>query len=609
MTSVRRPAADGTWRQVVATAAGLGWRVAPRRTLVVAVLTLGLGALPAVAALLFKHLVDGVTSPGVADDSRVVALALASGVAGIAVPLVVAVLGYVALSMRLAVSLAAQDALFEALNRQAGLRFFEDSRSLDRLRLAESAADVAPNTLNAFVLSVLQCAVTIGGFLGVLVVTWPPVVALLLVACAVDVLAQVRISRARVRTSEAMSETVRRQLGYRLLLTDARAVKELRLFGLTDFFRGKMIGALASAGRAELGVERGAARSNAGVSLLGGLVSAAGLLVVALRVRSGALTIGDLTLFLAAVASIQSCAVGLVSSWGSAVEAVDLLRHYLWVRDSPAEIRSGAVVPGPLVSAIELRDVWFRYTPESAWVLRGVSLVIPAGAAVGLVGINGAGKSTLIKLLTRLYDPERGRILWDGTDLRDLDLDALRRRVGVTFQDYMQYDLSASDNIGIGDLEAIDDRARVVSAAEQASIADTLRRLPGGFDTLLSRTFGADEAGATTLSGGQWQRVALARSLMRGEADLVILDEPSSGLDAEAEHRVHRTLGLIRQGRTSLMVSHRLASLRDADLIVVLEDGVIAEQGTHAELVEGDGRYARLFVLQASGYLERSWTA
>jgi ATP-binding cassette subfamily B protein len=225
---------------------------------------------------------------------------------------------------------------------------------------------------------------------------------------------------------------------------------------------------------------------------------------------------------------------------------------------------------------------------------------------VALVGLNGAGKSTIVKLLCRFYDPERGEISWDGVDLRDMDPAALRRRIGVVFQDFMSYDMTAAENIGVGDLDRIGDRAAVTAAARRAGAHDSVARLPRGYDTPVSRTFlfganGGEDAGVT-LSGGQWQRVALARALLRDQVDLVVLDEPSSGLDPDAEYAVHATLAEHRAGRTSVLISHRLNTVRDAEQIVVLRDGVVVERGSHDDLLRGDGGYARLFRLQARGY-------
>jgi ATP-binding cassette subfamily B protein len=227
--------------------------------------------------------------------------------------------------------------------------------------------------------------------------------------------------------------------------------------------------------------------------------------------------------------------------------------------------------------------------------------------AVALVGRNGSGKSTLVKLLCRFYDPTRGVIRWDGTDIRDVPVDELRARIGAVFQDYMSYDFSAEDNIAVGDLTSMGEADRIALAARRAGMHDTVTALPRGYQTLLTRAFVSqsdkdDPQTGVVLSGGQWQRLALARAFLRDERDLMILDEPSAGLDAEAEHDVHTRLREIRSGRTSLLISHRLGAVRDADLIIVLADGVVGEQGSHAELLAAEGVYARLFTLQAAGY-------
>jgi ATP-binding cassette subfamily B protein len=247
--------------------------------------------------------------------------------------------------------------------------------------------------------------------------------------------------------------------------------------------------------------------------------------------------------------------------------------------------------------------VWFRYSPDHDWALRGIDLFIPYGETIALVGRNGAGKSTVVKLLCRFYDPTRGAIHWDGVDLRELDPQTLRARIGAVFQDFASYELSASDNIGLGDGSAVDDRARIEAAARLAGTHELLAGLPRGYDTQLTRLYADDSAGVI-LSGGQWQRVALARAVLREACDLLICDEPNSGLDAEAEYEIHEMLRRHRAGRTSVLVSHRLAALRDADRIVVLDGGRVVEQGRHGDLLRMTGQYARLFERQAEGYRE-----
>jgi ATP-binding cassette, subfamily B, bacterial len=231
-------------------------------------------------------------------------------------------------------------------------------------------------------------------------------------------------------------------------------------------------------------------------------------------------------------------------------------------------------------------------------------------AAVGgdLVPLNGAGKSTLIKLLCRFYDPDRGRIRWDGTDLRDLDLAGLRERISAVFQDFMRYELEVSENIGVGDLEIASQPALVRAAAERAGLDDVLDALPYGYRTLLTCNYfdqsdRDDPRTGVLLSGGQWQRLALARAFLRGSRDPMILDEPSAGLDAQAEYDIHHQLRAAAASIT-ILISHRLSSARGADRIVVLADGRVSEDGSHEELIAASGEYARLFRLQASGFAD-----
>ncbi len=258
-------------------------------------------------------------------------------------------------------------------------------------------------------------------------------------------------------------------------------------------------------------------------------------------------------------------------------------------------------LPGPTQEeeGIRFEDVGFRYPGKEEWALRDLDLFIPRGQSLALVGHNGAGKTTFIKLLTRLYEPTEGRILLDGKDLRVWDQEALRRRIGVVFQDFNQYQLQVRDNVGLGSVDHRDDEARIHRAVDRGGAASVIAALPGGLDTQLGRWF---KDGAE-LSGGQWQKIALARAFMREEADILVLDEPTAALDAEAEHAVFERFKSLADGRTSILISHRFPTVRMADRIVVLEGGRILEQGSHAELVAQGGRYAHLFSLQARGYL------
>jgi ATP-binding cassette subfamily B protein len=267
----------------------------------------------------------------------------------------------------------------------------------------------------------------------------------------------------------------------------------------------------------------------------------------------------------------------------------------------PAGGRGGRGTPatnGGGRAKIVLEDVGFCYPDKEAWALRHVSLVIPAGTMLALIGENGAGKTTLVKLLTRLYEPTEGRILIDDRDVRDWDPEALRKRFGAVLQDYNRYQLNLRENVGLGSIEHIDDVPRVERAIERGGAGEIVTALPDGLEAPLGRWF--DEG--TELSGGQWQRVALSRGFMREDADILVLDEPTSALDADAEHAVLTRFRELTRGRTTIVISHRFPTVRMADQIVVLHKGSVIESGSHDELIGRGGTYTRLFTRQADGY-------
>jgi ATP-binding cassette subfamily B protein len=262
----------------------------------------------------------------------------------------------------------------------------------------------------------------------------------------------------------------------------------------------------------------------------------------------------------------------------------------------PAQARP---LPQRVHGHVEFRDVSFSYPGSDEPALDSVSFDIRPGETVAVVGRNGAGKSTLIKLLCRLYDPSSGRILLDGTDIREFDPDELRKQVSAMFQDYVTYQGTAAENIGLGQLDGLDDRVRIIDSAQRAGAADRLERLPNGYDSPLGRWF--DQG--VSLSGGEWQKVALARAFMR-DAPILILDEPTSALDAQAEHDLFTRLRALAAGRTTLYISHRFSTVRQAGKILLLDRGKLAETGTHEELMALGGNYADLFTLQAAAYLD-----
>ncbi|MEV0386772.1 ABC transporter ATP-binding protein [Nonomuraea sp. NPDC050643] len=593
---------------VLAAALAIFWRAAPRYLLLLAVCRIVSGTLPVGVAWLTKNVFDQLASPG---GSVSGVLPVAGALAG--ATLVGAVLPrvgqYLQAQGERSVRLLVQDRLFTAVGRFSGLARFEDPVFLDRLRLAQQAGGQAPCHIVSTALSLLAAVLSGSGFFGSLVIINPVMAGTVTLAAVPIYAAELHLSRRNVAMMWKVSPVERREWFYASLLSTVEAAKELRLFGTGPFLHRRMLTERISINREHALVDRRELTVHGGLAFFAAAIGGGGLIWAIVAASSGRIGIGDVAMFVAAVAGIQSAINSATSATAAAHQQLLMFDHYLTVIHAEPDLPSPSVarpVP-PLRSGIELRDVWFRYSDEHPWILRGVNLFIPSGGATALVGRNGSGKSTLVKLLCRFYDPTRGAILWDGVDLRDLPVAELRQKTGAVFQDFMQYDMTAAENIGLGDLATIDDRKEIVRAARLAGIHESIAELPRGYDTLLTRMFSASpdaegtDAGAP-LSGGQWQRVALARGLLRDRRDLLILDEPTSGLDPMAEYEIHSSLHAHRAGLTSLLISHRLGTIRDADHIVVISAGRIEERGTHDELMALEGLYARLFRLQASQY-------
>ncbi|HST80472.1 MAG TPA: ABC transporter ATP-binding protein [Kineosporiaceae bacterium] len=563
-----------------------------------------LGGLAAVATAWFiRAVVDGLA----ADDGSAIWTGVAGfGLVAVLSPVIQHVSQYVQRDAERRVTARTQQELFAAVTAYPGLTELEDSSFHDRLRLAYEASRFAPTQLNSLVLGIGQGLITVVAF-AVTLVRWSPLAGMLVLLAAVPTLVvQVRLARMRGAMLERTVPMFRRQNFYAALLLDMRAAKEIRLFGLGTFFQGRFLRELRAAQAQERHQDRVALWVDSALAVLTGVVSLGALAVFVARVADGQGTVGDLVVVIAALAALQMSVSGLVSQIAMLGETFVMFGHYVDITAVAREALKSTPLPAvpPLRDALVFDDVWFRYAPDHDWVLRGVTLRLPRGSSLALVGDNGAGKSTMVKLLCGFYTPTRGVIRWDGVDLTTVDPASLRERIGATFQDFMTYEFSAHDNIAVGDISALDDRARVRAAASTADMDSVLDTLPNGYDTMLTRAFSdGDTPGVgVVLSGGQWQRLALARAALREGADLLILDEPSSGLDVAAEHEINQRLMALRRTHTCLLISHRLNTVREAASIAVLAGGRILEQGSHDELMASRGRYAELFRLQASGY-------
>jgi ATP-binding cassette subfamily B protein len=393
----------------------------------------------------------------------------------------------------------------------------------------------------------------------------------------------------------------RRELDYlRMLGASNQSAKEVKIFGLGQHLadRSRKLFDRFYAENKALAVKRAASGSLLNLLPTAGYYAA--YIVILIRTLAGALSLGSLTFLAGAFARSRSLIENLFSSLNNIAEQALYIKDlfdFFETKPSIASPPNALAAPRPIRSGFEFRGVSFAYPGSDRQVLNGVSFRFDAEERIALIGENGAGKTTLVKLLARLYDPTAGAILLDGVDLREYDVDSLRKEIGVIFQDYMRYDMIAKENVGFGRIEEMENQARIQDAARKSLAEPMIAQFAGGYQQMLGRRF----ENGIDLSAGQWQKIALARAYMR-DAQVLILDEPTASLDARAEFEVFQRFAELTRDRMAVLISHRFSTVRMADRILVLADGEIIEQGTHQQLVAASGRYAELFELQAAGY-------
>jgi ATP-binding cassette, subfamily B, bacterial len=582
-------------------ALGLVWNTSRSLTISLAILTVVGGLLPSAIAYVGKLIVDSVVlanRSGLQMDRQHALIYV--GLEALAIVLFAASQkGLVVCQSLLRVLLAQrvnESILEKALTLD--LAHFEDSEFYDKMSQARSQASSRPLSLITRTFGLCQSALTLVTFSGLLWQFSAWAVVVLIVAAIPAFIAETRFSEHAFRLFRWRSPETRQQHYLETLLAREDYAKEVQLYQLGDMLlqRYRNIFNLLYEEDRNLTIKKGVWGYLLG--LLSTIAFYAAYAWIVIEAIAGIITLGEMTMYLVVFRQGQSTFSSALTSIGGMYEDNLYLANLYEFLEQPIPQSQGKITEGIINEGIRFEHVSFSYPGSQQPVLKDISLHLPLGKKLAIVGENGSGKTTLIKLLTKLYTPTSGRILLDGVDLNDWDINVLRRRIGVIFQNFVQYQFTVGENVGVGDVEHLNDRQEWETAANKGMATPFIDILPAGFDTQLGKWF----KGGQELSGGQWQKIALSRAFMRSDADILILDEPTAAMDAEAEMTIFNHFRSLTQDRMVVLISHRFSTVRMADTIVVMANGQIIEQGSHEQLLTAGGRYAHLFSLQAAGY-------
>jgi ATP-binding cassette, subfamily B, bacterial len=582
-------------------ALGLVWTTSRALTITLAVLTLSGGLLPGAIAYIGKLIVDSVVlaaRSGLASD-RSLALSYVAVEAGAIVALAASQRGLVVCQQLLRVLLGQRvNVLILEKALTLDLAHFEDSEFYDKMTQARSEASSRPLALISRTFGLGQSALTLLTFSGLLLKLSIWAVLVLIVAAIPSFIAETRFSEHAFRLFRWRSPETRQQNYLETLLAREDYAKEVQLYQLGPMLLQRYRDTFARlyGEDAKLTIQRGV--WGYGLGLLSTAAFYGAYAWIVLEAIAGTITLGEMTMYLVVFRQGQSTFASALTSIGGMYEDNLYLANLYEFLEQPVPQSKGEVIAGTAQDGIRFEHVSFSYPGSQQPVLKDISLHLQPGEKLAIVGENGSGKTTLIKLLTRLYTPSSGKILLDGVDLKEWDIDVLRRRIGVIFQNFVQYQFTVGENVGVGDVAHLYDRDEWENASDKGMAKPFIDVLPQGFSTQLGRWF----KGGQELSGGQWQKIALSRAFMRSEADILVLDEPTAAMDAEAEMNIFNHFRALTKDQMVVLISHRFSTVRMADKIIVMAGGEIVEQGSHEQLLEADGRYAYLFSLQAAGY-------